>query len=279
MKRSTNKPDISQIEDLLQTIRPQPSNGFYRRMQMSPWVRSNSFFYNLSSLNGRFQLPRFQFVVIVVGILFLLLLVFGFVSTPNFIAIAQQIAQYIMPAQSDQLSLPYTNTLTISPATLETHETFPLHLEEAKDLASYTLKLIPHSVNDLTFSGARYDPNLNAVTIRYESGDALILLTQRPQGNIGEYTSVGASAPIVIVTVRGVEGEYVEGGWRMLSDNQYPYPSTSPDDKKNMGVIWDPNLAQRILRWKEDNFIFELLVTGNHGLEQSDIVKIAESIQ
>lgn len=279
MKRSTNKPDISQIEELLEAIQPQPSNDFYHRMQSSPWVRSKSVFSTLSSLKDSFLLPRFQFAALVAGFLFLLLLVFGFVNSPNFIAIAQQIAKYIMPAQSDQLSIPYMNTLTISPTTLDTHNNFPLNLEEAEDLTSHTLKLIPKSEYDLTFSGARYDPKLSALTLRYELGDALILFTQRPLGEIEEYTSVGASAPIVILTVWGVDGEYVEGGWRMYSENENLYPSTSPDDEINMGVLWDSNLPQRILRWKEDNFIFELLVTGNHELEQSDIVKIAESIQ
>ena len=279
MKRSTNKPDISQIEDLLEAIQPQPSSDFYHRMQSSPWVRSKSVINKLSLLKDRLLLPRFQFAALVVGLFFLLLLVFGFVKTPNFIAIAQQIAQYIMPAQSDQLSIPYINTLTISPTALDTHGNFPLNLEEAEDLTSHTLKKIPKSVYDLTFNGARYDPKLSAVTLRYELGEALILFTQRPLGEIEEYTSVGASAPIVILTVRGVDGEYVEGGWRMYSENENLYPSTSPDDEKNLGVLWDSNLPQRILRWREDNYIFELLVTGNHELEQSEIVKIAESIQ
>lgn len=279
MNTPKNKPDISEIEYLLGEMQPQPSEEFYHRMEMSPWVRIKREQNRRKSLIDRILLPKFQVKALFIAILLFLVLALGIINTSNFIVIAQQIAKYILPAESDQLYLPFANSVTISPTASETLDDFPLNQEEVQDLAVIKLKRIPLSKNNLIFNGARYDPSLEAVTMRYELDKALILFTQRSLNSIDEYTSVGASAPIESIRVRGVVGEYVEGGWKILPEYSESSPTVSPYNNSNLTVIWDPDLPQRILRWQEDNIVFEILVTGIHSLEKSDIVKIAESIR
>lgn len=279
MDNSRNKPDISQIEHLLGKIQPRPSEGFYRRMEMSPWTRTRRNYGYRKALLDKLLQPNFQIKALVIAVVLILVLALGFYNTPHVIAIAQQIASYILPADSDQLTLTYRSSVTVSPSAIETQNVFPLNIEEAEDIAGMRLKRIPLSVHDLTFNGARYDPDLKAVTMRYELDNAIILFTQRPFKNIKEYTSVGASAPVESLYVRGVEGEFVEGGWKILPENLEKPTDMTPDSDSNLAVIWDPDLPQRILRWQEDNTQFEILVTGTHNLGKSDIIKIADSIQ
>lgn len=279
MFKSKNKPDISEIESLLREIQPQPSDNFYHRMDKSPWVRTKREQNYWKSIIDTILQPNFQVKALIIAILLFLVLALGFVNTPEFVAIAQQIAKYILPAESDQRYLPIANSVTISPTALETLDNFPLNQEEAQGLVVIQLKRIPISNNNLSFNGARYDPKLKAVTMRYEMDKALILFTQRPINNIEEYTSVGASAPIESISLRGDTGEYVEGGWKILTEYSDASTTVSPNSNSELAVIWDPDLPQRILRWQEDNTLFEILVTGNHNLERSDIVKIAESIR
>ena len=104
-------------------------------------------------------------------------------------------------------------------------------------------------------------------------------MTQRRLGEIEEYSSVGASAPVEIVPVRGVEGEYVVGGWRFSSDGEKPSFTAVPNNDVDIGVVWDPELPQRILRWQEEDFIYEILLTGSHSLVKSDLLIIAEQIK
>ncbi|MCK5430605.1 MAG: hypothetical protein KAI94_14095 [Anaerolineales bacterium] len=274
MNKANNKPDESQIVDLLQAFQPHPSSGFYQRMEMSPWVRLKGRHKDRISITDRLLTPQFQIRAFVVIIILILVIVTGVFTAPNLIAIAQQIAQYILPAESDQLSLPFTNSTTDGPSILDSPENFSLSLSEAQDLAGLTLKKISFPIYGLTFTGAQYDPNLQAVKMRYAGGGALLLFTQRPHGIVEEYTSVGASAPIYIVKVRGVEG-----GWRVLSDNEEPSFTAIPGREVNLGVVWDPKLPQRILRWQEKDHIFEILLTGSHNLEKSDILKIADQIK
>jgi hypothetical protein len=276
MKKSNSRLDERQIIELLGEFQPHPSSRFYKYMEMSPWLRRNK---DRNSISDKLRTPRIQIRALVAIIILILVIVTGAFTAPNLIAIAQQIAQYILPAEGDQLSLPISNSVTSSPSILNSSENFSLGLSEAQDLAGFTLKKIHLTIYGLTLTGAQYDPKSQAVSMRYIGGGALLLFTQRPHGIVEEYTSVGASAPIFTVKVRGVDGEYVEGGWRVLTDNEEPSFTAIPRKEVKVGVLWDPELPQRILRWKEEDLLFEILLTGSHDLEKSDILKIAESIK
>ena len=106
-----------------------------------------------------------------------------------------------------------------------------------------------------------------------------IFLTQRLIGQIEEYSSIGASAPIEVVFIDGIQGEYVEGGWRVIDKKNQLNRTSTPKSLLNMDVIWDPGLPQRTLRWQEGKYIFVLLSTGDPDLEMYDLIEIAESIE
>jgi hypothetical protein len=276
MKKSDSRLNERQIIELLQAFHPHPSSKFYKHMEMSPWLGRAQ---DRISIIDRLRTPRIQIRALVAIIILILVILTGVFTAPNLIVIAQQIAQYILPADGDQLSLPYSNSVTVSPFILNSSENFSLSISEAQDLAGFPLKKIPLTIYGLTLTGAQYDPSSQAVSMRYVSGDALLFLTQRPHGVVEEYTSVGASAPIFTVRVRGVDGEYVEGGWRVLSNNEESSITAIPNREVILGVVWDPELPQRILRWKEEHHLYEILLTGSHDLEISDILEIAESIK
>ncbi len=161
---------------------------------------------------------------------------------------------------------------------------FSLSISEAEQLAGYkarelSLADIADLIPGLEFTGAHYNSEMRAIILRYSVENHHLYLTQYPIGPTQEYNTIGPNAPVQKVLVRGAEGEYVVGGWKAARPE---ITSTQPGTQVNLDVVWDPNLPQRILRWQEADFLFEILTSASLGrelnLEKEEIIKIAEAI-
>jgi hypothetical protein len=258
-------PEEPQIEALLKRIQPRPSQRFHDQMADAPWNRAEQ--------KSRHPALRWSMVSLL-ALLIITLTFIGLLALPSFHALAQQIRLFFWHTPSDQLELTTLPPGTTSPYTASETPPAQLSIEAIKTLAGYPL-LVPQELpQGLHFLGASYDPVLQAVTLRYGSLNHTLLITQRPSGEIQEYSTVGASAPVETLRLRGGEAELVSGGWRVATPSPGSEVQTTPGD-----VTWDSELHQHILRWQESGMIYEILSSGEGYLSDQELIRLAESLK
>jgi hypothetical protein len=280
-------PSEEQIISYLEAFQPQPSEEFYQRMESAPWRTTDevhSYTINLmdwlTGLGNSLHIPGMR--VALASTLLLLVIILVTLASPKLQAVAQQILQFIVPAPTDELTLQVTVHPSGTQEPLNIAERYPLTPAQAEDLSGYPLRVISLVPDGVTLTGAQYYPNLRAVTMRYAGAGQTLLFTQRPVGEIKEFATVGASAPVEVVNVRGVQGEFVTGGWIVTDTNDRIQATAAPGTQISLGVYWDPTLPQRILRWQEGNMLYEILSTKTaHGvtLDKDELIRLAESIE
>jgi hypothetical protein len=189
--------------------------------------------------------------------------------TPQGRVLAQQAIQFFTHASSDtlpaQTALPTSEASTPDPASiLDAHAT----VAEVAAQAGFTV-LQPASVPDnLTFSGASFDPNKNLTRQFFQSAESNGLVVEQepvPATNNCELCGdVGASAAIEEVSIGDVTGQYVVGTWK-LTDS---------------ATTWDADPYLQTMHWQKDGMYFELLYMGDPGaLSKAEMISIAESMQ
>jgi hypothetical protein len=271
-----SKPDEEHIESLLKKIRPYPSANFYARVESAPWTEPES----TGKVRLRYPvLPRLKPAVITAGFLVILLAISGLFLMPSVRATAQNFLQFLMPAASDTITVPVKIPYPDVSVVFDPSASYSLNYEEAQEFVEYHLKQISIPDASLQFNGARYDRQLERVTIRYSAAKSDLYFSQRPAGAIAEYSKIGASAPVEIVDVRGAVGEYVRGGWKIFSPGNQVIQTAPAGEQILVDAIWDSSLPQSILRWEEDGFLYELLSVGDPQIERSDLISYAESVK
>ena len=259
------RPKEAQIERLLQQIKPMPGQRFHQRMAGAPWSRTEQ----------KAGWKRLHWsTVSAVTLLFLLLISLSLFALPSFRALAQQVKLFFWNTSSDSLELTSLPSETASLYAASATPSFLLSIQEVQVLAGYLLLLPGQLPEGLHFDGASYDPALEAVTLFYSGANHTLLLMQRPIGKIQEYSTVGASASIEPVTVRGEEGEIVSGGWTIAT----PGPGEGTQASTS-NVSWDTQLNQHILRWQESGMIYKILSSGEDYLSAQELVSFAEILK
>ena len=261
MANKTNPPSEEQIENLLKRIQPNPGNGFHHRMADQPWNRKGyrSFWGRLHSVG----IPALTILVV--------LLVLGIsLFSPSVQAIAQRFAQFFIPAPSDQL------TVAIPASEIQVPDTqLNLTIQEAEALAGFQAK-IPNSLPlGYTFAGAGYIPERQALVLNYTTPNRVLRITQRPESV--EYQSVGVSATVESVSIGALTGEYVSGAWTVLKADEDTPSST-------IQANWDPDAQFQLLRWQENDMLFEIISGGGRSddagyLTKTDLIALAENLQ
>lgn len=265
--------DEAKIETMLKNFRPQPGPRFYRRMESAPWNKAD-----LQQRDGRRALLRNRRVLLTMTFV-MLAMVAAALFSPALRTMAQQIMFFFLPATSDNLAVQVTVPSFADSGYQTSPENFKLELSVVEELADYPVKQINRLPEGLVFSGAHYDPFLRAVTLRYAGAGRTLLLNQRPIGDIEEYGSIGASAPVEPVQVRGVSGEYVTGGWRIAAGDEVNLMTATPGTQVTVAVDWDPNLPQQNLRWQENGMVYYIVSSSDKDLDKEQLILIAESIQ
>jgi len=256
--------DLSQ---LLNKFQPQPSDRFYNRMKNAPWMRKPH--------RASIALKRgFAF-----GGLVLILLIVLTLTIPSLRVTAKQFLNFFLPESTDQSSIPFLVPFSGTPQDVNTPGYFDLSLSEAELKVNFKLKTISQVPKGVSVEGVNYDPSLDSITIKYRGENFLISFTQRQTGKILEYQSIGASASVEKVQVRGVEGEYVTGGWRFSSDYQNAAEDATPGLQGTVKIYWDVNLQQQMLRWIEGEMQYEIIYHGDGQFGKNGLIQLANSIQ
>lgn len=162
-----------------------------------------------------------------------------------------------------------------------------LTIAEAKALVRFDVLEPANLPAAYSFSRAAYNPEYNLVLLFYiaGSGEAL-MVKQQPAPNgvdcelcgfvVGDYAAtdaaypgkvVGANATIETVQIGDATGEYVEGVWQGTDC---------------CGWVWEPEPANRILRWQANGMAFELVYGATRypdDVTTADLIAIAESIR
>lgn len=270
--------DNELLERLLGSFHPLPSQKFYRRLQTSPWIdvsRRNR--AEWMTFSGLLQSPRRNTVAV-----FTFLIILGISSllfVPDLRGVAQNLLHYLQPAQSDRIAVPVRIPYPDDAEAFGTPQYFSLSLAQAEEMAGFKLKEISFPNRDLKFGGAHYDTDLDRVVTLYTNDDSTLYFSQRRIGNTQEYSQIGASAPVEIVRVHGLDGEYVSGGWRANPESAVLLSTSLPGNQVNLSAVWDSQLPQQILRWREGDFLLEILAIGDSSLGKEGLLLIAESVK
>lgn len=252
-------PDEEQLAALLGSVRPRPGKRFYRRMASAPW-RNQAWSW------GRRR-------VLTAGLSLLVVIVVGLITSPTLYALGEQLWRFFLPEAADRLVIPLDTPGVVSANTLTSPQEFPLTLQEAQQQAGFAIKVLPEETG-LALSGTRYESVTGAVRSLYQAHDYNLYLSQRSSEGIQEQAAVGPAAEVEIVSIAGLPGEFVAGGWRLPSGT-----ATAPGESTQLKVIWDAALPQRTLRWQDGEYVYELIVLGATAPEKQALIALAERVK
>jgi hypothetical protein len=267
-ENESQPPDEERIAALLGRFQPRPSERFYRRMAAAPWARPKE-----RRTPRSWWSPGMRPTAAAAALALLALLALA--AVPSLNALGRQLLEFFLPAAGDTRSVQVT---VPQPAALSTPASYTLDLAEARAAAGYPLLELRELPPGMAFSGAHYEPGLQAVTLRYTGDNQTLLFTQRPVGTIEEYSSIGASAPVETVQVWAGQGEYVSGGWVTTPSGDRQLQAATPGTQVSLGLVWDADLPQRILRWRAGGMQYEILIHGA-ALAKEELVQLAESLR
>jgi hypothetical protein len=267
--QNETSPSEEQIVTLLSGFLPKPRQEFYQRMSKASWNQENrSKFINTHPMSSLFRLAFFT-------ILTFLLILLPLLFTPSLLSNARQLFRFFWVHDENTLSIEVTYTPSSTADSPFPEPYFPLSIEEAAATAGFQLKTLTSLQAGVNFDGAVYDPTRHAVLIRYAGEGITILFTQREKARISEYAGVGSDAAAQIVTVRGVQGEYIPGGW-LVQSLSTPQPEL---ETQTVNLIWENQAGMATLRWEENGDVYEIVVTSLQNISQAELLAIAESMR
>lgn len=257
-------PGLERIEYLLTRIDPKPSNRFFELQNSQPWA--------IQKRLPKYNWLRLQRVPTITILILVIVAVLSFAS-PSLDALANRFAKFFIPAPNDLISFQFPSADISNPKV-----NFSKSIHEAGELAGYSIKIPSVLPDDLTFAGAEYNPERQAVIFNYESSQGIILrIAQRPIGV--EFQSISMIATVEAVQIGQVMGEFVIGGWK-ASQIRTPTSNTNV----TLNATWDPDANIRYLRWEENDILFEIISIGNFHdsnleLDKIDLITIAENLK
>lgn len=281
--RSENQepPDEERIASWLARFKPQPSARFYQRMESTPWMKALRIDNNVERrTDWTARLSGAPTLRVAAAAAFLLaFIIIGTLASPTLRAFAEQLMHFFVPSQEDHISVQVTMPFPGRPGSFDSPDYFSLDLSEAQNLAGFRVQEITRLPSGYVFSGAHFDPNLKAVSSRYSKDGSFLVLTQRPSGQVEEYFSVGASAAVKTVEVRGLQGEYVTGGWRASPQEGSRIETAVPGTQVSLEAYWDPSLPQETLRWQEEGMVYEIRAAGAGRPNLDELLEMTGSIR
>ncbi|MCK4820403.1 hypothetical protein KA005_31855 [bacterium] len=269
-------PTDNEFEEMLVQFKPVPGKSFHIRMQTAPWKKTSSL-NHVAHSSTKFM-PRSQTMRLAVLVSSILILtIIGFAAAPTIKTAAKQFFSFFISAETDTISIPITVGQDGNLVVYDTPGYFSMDIAAITEKIEFDMLIIPEQPQGVKYSGANYNKETASVTIQYHGADKTIYFTQRPTDSMLEFSSVGASAPIESVIVKGQPGEFVVGGWRALENNSITTPDHMMEINGNLNIYWDPNQSQRIIRWEGKGVTYEILAIGQ-GLSKAILLEIAESL-
>ena len=267
--QNETSPSEEQIVALLSGFQPKPRQSFYQRMGKVPWSQESRSrpIYN-HRVSWGIRLGSFT-------ILTILLLLLPLLFTPSLLSNARQLLQFFWVNDENSRTIEVTYTPTSTSESPFPDPSFPLSIQEAAATAGYQLRTLSPLPTGVIMEGAAYDSTRQAVLIRYAGEGKTILLTQREKNRVNEFASVGPDATAEIVTVHGLKGEYIPGGW-VVQTQSTPQPGL---ESQTVDLIWENQAGMATLRWEENGFVYEIVVAGSQEISPEEILAIAESMR
>jgi hypothetical protein len=267
------RPDISQIEEMLSHVSPQPTARFFRKMQHAPWQDVNPSHKVL--LISKKPIRRLFWATIISLLIMVLVSITFF---PSLRVIAKQIIYSFISGPSDQINIQVTLSNPGDLFNYSAPENFPLSITGLNLQAGFLVKEIKSSSMDLKLIGARFDPSYDAAIIFYQGDKYNLFLSQRPVGDNIDIFSIGPSAQVNLVTIGNIQGEFVKGGWKAISTQSVPDTLTNVT-QTSINAIWDNDLPQSTLRWQTNGFVYELRTIGEGRPSQLELITIANELK
>jgi hypothetical protein len=254
-------PSQEAIGSLLKIFKPHPSPRFFQLLRNAPWERKTT----------RRRVMHWGYSLIVLLAMIILCLSFS----PPLRGIARQWIYYFLPDPLDRLEFSLEGLPPEQLFQVASKESFPLTIDQATNQAGFNVLQPGILLPDLLFVGARYEPDVHSVIFFYQGAGYNLFLSQHPLSVVNEFFSIGASAEVDQVKIGNVQGEYVTGGWVVISNDSPP----SIEQYSNIQAVWDPTLPQYTLRWQLEGMSYELRGVGSRSPEKSDIIIFAESLR
>jgi len=161
---------------------------------------------------------------------------------------------------------------TVSPAPTEAGCGSPYaprcQVEQVQPQVDFPVHALTRLPDDVRFVGATFDQG--SVMLTYQSQGTLMLI-ETPEGQDAPAWQVSNDASVQSVTIGGLPGEYVQGGWVGLA--------------KNGSIAWDATLPTQTLRWAVDGIRYTLSYTPGkvssspHQIALDQLVALAAGIQ
>lgn len=258
-----NKLTFAHVEQMLNSIQPEPSSDFHQRMAKMPWKKH-------MHPETRPRMRRYGFSA---SIFALLLIVAFFLVTPMGSAIAKDIVQFFIRSDSDvktlptqyvfvPLSTPTTEPpfgLALVPSVMENPRptAIPvtpngLSLDEAEALAGFELFEPSKLPRDYNLTQVDYDTEKQVVSMWYRSPQAgtgeFFLLSQ---GRNLDPNKIGESAKVEIIQIGDINAELVRGGW-------FVQDGSSEE-------IWEDQAEEYSIRWKEQDISIQIFIMLNES--------------
>lgn len=260
-KLQNNKLTFAHVEQMLNSIQPEPSSDFHHRMAKMPWKK-----YIHPEIKLRMR--RYGFSAAIFAIL---LITAFFLVTPVGSAIAKDILQFFTRSDSDVKTIP-TQFVSVPPPTPTTEPTFGLalvpavmenpqptatavtprglSLDEAEELAGFELFEPSKLPRDYNLTQVEYDAEKQIISMWYRS----------PRGVTGEFilveegknliqSEIGASAKVEYIPVGDTEAEFVKGGW---------FTDAGSNEEK-----WYDDMEEYNLRWKVQDISIHVMIMLN----------------
>jgi len=261
-------PDEDEIGAILSRIQLKPSQNFHKRMADQPWVQE-------SHQSRGFSLHT-QRLSVITGLIVLLAVIFS-LATPALEVVAQNLLQFFLPTIGDQ---------TVLQITLEETSDLPndytLTIPEAESLAGFDAKMPAKLPIGYSISGAFYHPERDAIVLNFKADTTghILRILQRPLSE--EYQQIGASAIIETIQIGSSTGEYVTGAWT-VPEVESAFEKTEFGRTIPIQATWDPEAEIQMLRWVENEMLFEIIFGGGTPnapgyLTKLDLTALARSM-
>ena len=269
----------SQVIKQLQRFRPQPSKQAYGRLAQAPWVRQRQH----ARKTGSSQVVR------LIAITCLAMMTIGAViwATPPLRSLAQEIINQLfnrMP--SDTRVIEYEAGPPVATTPLSVAQTF-LSVEEAEAQTGIDIREPQIDIKPYVLTGVTVNHETQSAWLIYNAPGRYLSIVQRTAA-LGWLDDglVGASAQVEVLEFEVADGtiatgEYIAGGWR---------PTSKPETQADNGsvrepAVWTDETPQRRLRWRDTQFVYEMVTFGGDGsiprrdLMRADMVEIAASMR
>ncbi|MEW6717171.1 MAG: hypothetical protein AB1345_06700 [Chloroflexota bacterium] len=257
--RAKYPPGEDELMALLRHIDVQPSKNYYQRMANAPWTQ---------------HARDLKYRKLALTIFVLLILAGIFMTITPLRTQAYSLLRYFLPNQSDTLSLNIPIPDAGLPYEIGSSEKYTLTQPEVEALSDFPIEW-PARPENLLFQGAYVNPQLESLSLLFTFEGEQIVITQRSA--IHDFQRVGSSASIEVFQIGNASVEYLQGGWRLTSTSIQTQSADQQKKVLTLKATWDPNLSQQILRWEDNDILFEIY-THSKTISKDTLIEIAKSL-